>query len=67
MTYDRALHFFGDIVKGPMFLSNKDKFKQEFPHIVDHVEEGILYHYYIGILYYEDYFYIGMEKYHVTN
>lgn len=37
MTYDKALHFFGDIVKGPLFLSDKHKFSLEYPQIVNNV------------------------------
>ena len=33
MTYDKALHFFGDLVKGSLFLSDRKKFMQEHKNI----------------------------------
>lgn len=33
MTYDKALHFFGDLVKSPLFLSDRKKFLEEQKHI----------------------------------
>lgn len=40
MTYDKALHFFGDLVKGSLFLSDRKKFMEEHKDITN-IDEGI--------------------------
>ncbi len=40
MTYDKALHFFGDLVKGSFFLSDRKKFLEEHKSI-GNIDEGI--------------------------
>jgi len=35
MTYDRALHFLGELGRSEMFLSDSAKFKDQFKHIED--------------------------------
>ena len=40
MTYDKALHFFGDLVKGSLFLSDRKKFLEEHKDITN-IDEGI--------------------------
>jgi len=40
MTYDKALHFFGDLVKGSLFLSDRKQFMEKHKE-VGNIDEGI--------------------------
>lgn len=40
MTYDKALHFFGDLVKSSLFLSDRQNFLTKHKN-VGNIDEGI--------------------------
>ncbi len=40
MTYDKALHFFGDLVKSSLFLSDRKRFLEKHKDI-NNIHEGI--------------------------